>query len=167
MIKWWCECCKHEWYSEEEPTKCPKCKSNELHKILACEECGIEEIEEDFPYKQLFDGMCKECFKESIENVAIGRYLNYYIESEKKRGETRYWQRVNERNAKKEIVSYIFEIKDDSIENEFAFEILFSKVSVWLLLGTNTEKEEKVVEEARNWAFDDFTAFYDWWCEYE
>ena len=50
MDKYGCGNCGHTWYDNEEPTKCPKCKAWDINTILVCEDCGLEDAKEDFPF---------------------------------------------------------------------------------------------------------------------
>lgn len=156
MDKYGCGNCGHTWYDNEEPTKCPKCKDWDIYPILVCEDCGLEDAKEDFPYNRLFDGMCAECFQKSISDSKIVDYIVWYVELSPK-----YINAC-------EIVNYSYGLDLDYVTDNVAIFALLTNLYTLLHLEGKfrNEKEEIIIENARDWAFNDLEAFYDWWCEY-
>lgn len=154
MDKYGCSNCGHTWYDNEEPTKCPKCKNWDIYPILVCEDCGLEDAKEDFPYNQLFDGMCAECFQKGISDSKIVDYIVWYVE-------------LSPKNNACEIVNYSYGLDLDYVTDNVAIFALLTNLYRLLHLGGKyrNEKEKIIIENARDWAFDDLDSFYEWWCK--
>lgn len=161
MDKYGCGNCGHTWYDNEEPTKCPKCKDWDIYPILVCEDCGLEDAKEDFPYNHLFDGMCAECFQKSISGSKIVDYIVWCVELSQKNKEYCDIDAC-------EIVNYSYGLDLDYVTDSVAiFALLVNLYRLLYLEGKYENEKEKIIgENARDWAFDDLGSFYEWWCEY-
>lgn len=160
MNKYGCGNCGHTWYDNEEPTKCPKCKDWDIYPILVCEDCGLEDAKEDFPYNRLFDGMCAECFQKSISDSKIVDYIVWCVELPPQ------YKRDSDINAC-EIVNYSYGLDLDYVTDSVAiFALLVNLYRLLYLEGKYENEKEKIIgENARDWAFNDLDSFYEWWCK--
>lgn len=162
MDKYGCGNCGHTWYDNEEPTKCPKCKDWDIYPVLVCDDCGLEDAKEDFPYNRLFDGMCAECFVKSVSDDKVSDYISWCPEY--------YGKDVSDRNSYMcDVINYSYGLELDYITDIVAIEALFYNLEKLLksTVESRNEKEKIIIENAREWVFDDLEAFYDdWYDEY-
>lgn len=167
MDKYGCSNCGHTWYDNEEPTKCPKCKDWDIYPILVCEDCGLEDAKEDFPYNQLFDGMCDKCFCKSIPNAKIAEYIKYFVETESKSKSTACLD-YPELYCENIVVHWVFVMNFDYSFDVHRIAIHYLYLQILLALNSDSVayNTDLICENARDLAFDDLKAFYDWWCEY-
>lgn len=159
-----CSKCKKVFdYFEIENGVCPHCGETDIYEIGTCEECGKTEALEDFDYGRLFNGMCADCFKKSVANSDINAFVIWYV----------YCYNHNESEA--------FEAKGLIIQEAFNFEFYRESnklehkvliISLFDYLVNNvfdsksfpSECELKIIQNVRDWVFDDMDFFYDWWC---
>lgn len=167
MDKYGCGNCGHTWYDNEEPTKCPKCKDWDIYPILVCEDCGLEDAKEDFPFHKLFDGMCNECFCKSIPNAKIAEYIKYFVETESKSKSTAHLD-YPELYCENIVVQWVFVMNFDySLDvHRIAIHYLYLQILSALNSDSVAYNTDLICENARDWAFNDLETFYDWWCEY-
>lgn len=162
-MEFWCRNCNNEWVDDEQPKECPKCHDWQFEEIYTCEDCGRKEVLEDFDYGKLFDGKCCDCFKKSVTNPEINAFVLWYCYS------------YNERET--------FEAKDLIIQEAFNFEfcresdkpehkVLITSLFDYIVknifdpkpLPSESEGELKIIQNVRDWVFDDMDFFYEWWC---
>lgn len=160
-----CSKCKKVFdYFEIENGVCPHCGETDIYEISTCEDCGKTEALEDFDYGRLFNGMCVDCFKKSISDITINIYIDWYIKQQPKEE----YQEYNIINAC-EIVNYIYGLDLDYVTDSIAiFALLIYLYKLLHLEGKyENEKEKIIVENARDWAFDDLDSFYEWYVKRE
>lgn len=158
-----CSKCKKIFkYFKTENGVCPHCSETDIYEIGTCDDCGRTEALEDFDYGRLFGGMCCDCFKKSVTNSDINAFVIWYV----------YCYNRNESEA--------FEAKDLIIQEAFNFEFRRESnkpehkvliISLFDYLINNVfdpktspnECELKIIQNVRDWAFDDMDFFYDKW----
>lgn len=163
MNKYGCGNCGHTWYDNEEPTKCPKCKDWDIYPILVCDDCGLEDAKEDFPYNRLFDGMCAECFQKGISDITIDNYIGWCIKQPPKE-KYREYSIINTC----EIVNYAYGLELSYVTDSIAIYTLLAQLSKLLHFKkrVRSPKMNIIIENARDWAFDDLDCFYEWYDKY-
>lgn len=158
-----CSKCKKVFdYFEIENGVCPHCGETDIYKIGTCEECGKTEALEDFDYGRLFNGMCAECFQKSISDIIIDNYIGWCIKQppiEKYRG----YSIINTC----EIVNYAYGLELDYATDDIAISALLAQLSELLHSEVRTSKMRIIIENARDWAFDDLDCFYEWYVKRE
>lgn len=163
-MEFWCRNCNNEWVDDEQPKECPKCHDWQFEELYTCEDCGRKEVLEDFDFGRLFDGKCCDCFKKSVANSDVNAFVIWYV----------YCYNRNESEV-------LLEAKDLIIQEAFNFEFCRESnkpehkvliISLFDYLVNNvfdskslpSECELKIIQNVRDWVFDDMDFFYDWWC---
>lgn len=143
-------------YSEIENGVCPHCGETDIYEIGTCDSCGRTEVLEDFDYGRLFNGMCADCFKESITNSEIRDFIK--------------WDHIVEEvfDVSSEIVANAFDLNDlemTKLEHRLLVKILFDYLADTILSSEHIPLREdlRVIKNTRMWVFDDMVFFYDGW----
>lgn len=151
-----CSKCKKVFdYFEIENGVCPHCGETDIYEIGTCDDCGKTEALEDFDYGRLFNGMCADCFKESITNSEIGDFIKWYY-------------KMSSFNISGEIVSDVFDLNDLEMtkpEHKVLVKTLFDYLVDTILSPEYIPLKDdlQVIKNIRMWAFDDMDFFYDEW----
>lgn len=154
-----CSKCKKVFdYFEIENGVCPHCGETDIYEIGTCDDCGKTEALEDFDYGRLFNGMCAECFQKSISGSKIVDYIVWCVELSQKNKEYCDIDAC-------EIVNYSYGLDLDYVTDSVAiFALLVNLYRLLYLEGKYENENEKIiVENARDWAFDDLDSFYEWY----